>query len=145
MLSDLEKAGIKLWVLTGDKRETAIEIGYSTKVLTPQMHLTEVVDGPQQNVKALVAMELMRHIKIGNLPDYQLAALDESKRFSLKSLLKIFVLLGNWWRRTWLIWRRFYLMSIKRMWLSKEDYLDYSEELDEDVVAEKRRADPRIQ
>lgn len=144
-IANLEKAGIKLWVLTGDKRETAIEIGYSTKVLTPQMHLTEVVDGPQQNVKALVAMELMRHIKIGNLPDYQLAALDENKRFSLKSLLKIFVLLGNWWRRTWLIWRRFYLMSIKRMWLSKEDYLDYSEELDEDVVAEKRRADPRIQ
>ena len=36
-ISKLGKAGIKLWVLTGDKRETAIEIGYS-KVLTPKMH-----------------------------------------------------------------------------------------------------------
>jgi P-type E1-E2 ATPase len=31
-IANLGKAGIKLWVLTGDKRETAIEIGYSTKV-----------------------------------------------------------------------------------------------------------------
>ena len=30
-IANLKKAGIKLWVLTGDKRETAIEIGYSTK------------------------------------------------------------------------------------------------------------------
>ena len=29
----LEKAGIKIWVLTGDKMETAISIGYSTKLL----------------------------------------------------------------------------------------------------------------
>eukprot|EP00536_Pseudo-nitzschia_multiseries_P010237 jgi/Psemu1/242785/estExt_Genewise1.C_3060002 len=43
-IATLEKAGIKLWVLTGDKKETAIEIGYSTKVLTPRMHLTEVAD-----------------------------------------------------------------------------------------------------
>ena len=31
-IATLEDAGIKLWVLTGDKRETAVEIGYSTKV-----------------------------------------------------------------------------------------------------------------
>lgn len=31
-IANLGNAGIKLWVLTGDKRETAIEIGYSTKV-----------------------------------------------------------------------------------------------------------------
>ena len=43
-IATLEKAGIKLWVLTGDKRETAIEIGYSTKVLTPKMHVTEMAD-----------------------------------------------------------------------------------------------------
>ena len=145
VIANLEKAGIKLWVLTGDKRETAIEIGYSTKVLTPKMHLTEVVDGPPQNVKALVAMELMRHIKIGNLPDYQLSTLDETKGFSLKMILKCFVLLGNWLRRTWLAWCRVYLMSLKRLWLSKDDYADYMEDLDEDVLAEKRRADPRVQ
>lgn len=34
-IADLAEAGIKLWVLTGDKMETAINIGYSSKVLRP--------------------------------------------------------------------------------------------------------------
>ena len=29
----IRKAGIKLWVLTGDKIETAINIGYASKLL----------------------------------------------------------------------------------------------------------------
>jgi len=33
----LKQAGIKIWVLTGDKIETAIQIGYSTGLLTDQM------------------------------------------------------------------------------------------------------------
>ena len=35
----LSKAGIKLWVLTGDKQETAINIGYSCQLLRPEMGL----------------------------------------------------------------------------------------------------------
>ncbi len=35
----LSQADIKIWVLTGDKQETAINIGYSTKLLTPQMRV----------------------------------------------------------------------------------------------------------
>ena len=35
----LAQAGIKLWVLTGDKQETAINIGYSCHLLTPEMEL----------------------------------------------------------------------------------------------------------
>ena len=31
----LRHAGIKLWVCTGDKLETAVNIGYSCRVLTP--------------------------------------------------------------------------------------------------------------
>mmetsp|Transcript_23007 Transcript_23007/g.49788 ORF Transcript_23007/g.49788 Transcript_23007/m.49788 type:complete len:1706 (-) Transcript_23007:99-5216(-) len=144
-IANLEKAGIKLWVLTGDKRETAIEIGYSTKVLSPKMHLTEVVDGPAQSVKALVAMELMRHIKIGNLPDYQRVVLEEPKGFSLKSFLNCLALMGNWRRKTWLAWRHFYLMRIKHFWLSRDSLYDHVEDLKEEIEAEKRRADPRIQ
>ena len=34
-ISDLALAGIKLWVLTGDKLETAINIGFSCKLLRP--------------------------------------------------------------------------------------------------------------
>jgi len=77
-IATLEKAGIKLWVLTGDKRETAIEIGYSTHVLTPRMHLTEVADKGSEYVRAQCAMEFMRLVKAGKLPLYQRAAVDQS-------------------------------------------------------------------
>ncbi|ORZ07642.1 hypothetical protein BCR42DRAFT_336388 [Absidia repens] len=35
----LQEAGIKVWVLTGDRQETAINIGYSCKLLTEAMDL----------------------------------------------------------------------------------------------------------
>ena len=35
----LMEAGIKVWVLTGDRQETAINIGYSCKLITPEMNL----------------------------------------------------------------------------------------------------------
>ena len=43
-IRDLGRAGIKIWVLTGDKVETAINIGYACKLLTPSMELIQVVD-----------------------------------------------------------------------------------------------------
>ncbi|OVA13709.1 Phospholipid-transporting P-type ATPase [Macleaya cordata] len=36
-IESLRQAGIKVWVLTGDKQETAISIGLSCKLLTPSM------------------------------------------------------------------------------------------------------------
>jgi phospholipid-transporting ATPase len=36
-IEKLRQAGIKVWVLTGDKQETAISIGYSCKLLTREM------------------------------------------------------------------------------------------------------------
>ncbi|XP_010266737.1 PREDICTED: phospholipid-transporting ATPase 1 [Nelumbo nucifera] len=36
-IESLKQAGIKVWVLTGDKQETAISIGYSCKLLTSRM------------------------------------------------------------------------------------------------------------
>jgi len=32
-IADLMKAGIRIWILTGDKKETAINIGYSCQLL----------------------------------------------------------------------------------------------------------------
>ncbi|KAF9587229.1 hypothetical protein IFM89_039559 [Coptis chinensis] len=40
-IESLRQAGIKVWVLTGDKQETAISIGYSCKLLTGEM--TQIV------------------------------------------------------------------------------------------------------
>jgi phospholipid-transporting ATPase len=44
-ISSLKEAGIKVWVLTGDKIETAINIGYSCKLLDDDME-QYLVDGP---------------------------------------------------------------------------------------------------
>ena len=36
-IADLQRAGIKIWMLTGDKLETAENIGYSCRLLTAEM------------------------------------------------------------------------------------------------------------
>lgn len=41
-IAALLKAGINVWVLTGDKQETAINIGYSCRLLTQGMELLVV-------------------------------------------------------------------------------------------------------
>ena len=38
-ISDLQSAGIKIWMLTGDKLETAENIGYSCKLLNKDMDI----------------------------------------------------------------------------------------------------------
>jgi len=38
-IAELAKSGIKLWVLTGDKTETAINIGFACNLLTTDMEL----------------------------------------------------------------------------------------------------------
>ena len=38
-ISTLMKAGIKIWVLTGDKQETAIEIGKNCKLIQSEMEV----------------------------------------------------------------------------------------------------------
>ena len=41
-ISNLAKANIKLWVLTGDKKETAINIGFACSVLTNEMDILAI-------------------------------------------------------------------------------------------------------
>ncbi|XP_046966409.1 probable phospholipid-transporting ATPase IM isoform X1 [Vanessa cardui] len=44
-IANLSMAGIKIWVLTGDKQETAINIGYSCQLLTDDMAEVFVING----------------------------------------------------------------------------------------------------
>lgn len=41
-IESLRKAGIVIWVLTGDKQETAINISYSCKLFTPDMDIIKL-------------------------------------------------------------------------------------------------------
>ena len=50
-IDSLKKAGIKIWMLTGDKTETAINIGHSTNLISKSSELLIIDD--QQNEKIL--------------------------------------------------------------------------------------------
>jgi P-type E1-E2 ATPase len=43
-LETVRKAGIKVWVLTGDKKETAINISHSCKHFSPKMEHLIITD-----------------------------------------------------------------------------------------------------
>lgn len=49
-ISALHQAGLRLWVLTGDKRETAENIGYSASLLTGQMEVVHVEGSTPEDV-----------------------------------------------------------------------------------------------
>ena len=44
-IANLSAAGIKIWVLTGDKQETAINIGYSCQLLTDEYNEIFTIEG----------------------------------------------------------------------------------------------------
>ncbi|XP_039266166.2 phospholipid-transporting ATPase IB-like isoform X2 [Styela clava] len=58
-ISKLSKAEIKIWVLTGDKQETAINIGYSCHLLTDSMSLVILdkngLDATRQTIRSELA------------------------------------------------------------------------------------------
>ena len=51
-ISKIREAGIRLWVLTGDKVETAINIGFSCQLLDNDMKQLEVTETTFEAVKA---------------------------------------------------------------------------------------------
>ncbi|XP_034386322.1 phospholipid-transporting ATPase IC [Cyclopterus lumpus] len=59
----LQQAGLKVWVLTGDKKETAVNIGYSCKLLDPETRLLEwqelrqILQSPDPEVSFFKAMQ----------------------------------------------------------------------------------------
>ncbi|KAF6036994.1 ATP8A1 [Bugula neritina] len=53
-IASLMKADIKIWVLTGDKQETAINIGYSCRLLTSEMPLVIINATTAEDTKAQI-------------------------------------------------------------------------------------------
>ena len=48
---DIKRAGIQLWVLTGDKVETAINIGYSCQLLHVDMNMFMLTETQPKRVR----------------------------------------------------------------------------------------------
>ncbi|KAJ7076878.1 calcium transporting ATPase [Mycena belliarum] len=91
----LQMAGIKVWVLTGDRQETAINIGMSCRLISESMNLVIVNeenahDTEQFLVKRLSAIKSQR--SSGELEDLALIIDGKSLGFALeKQISKIFL------------------------------------------------------
>ena len=57
-IHSLAQAGIKIWVLTGDRQETAINIGYSCKLITEEMNLIVVNEETHFETKEFLIRKL---------------------------------------------------------------------------------------
>ena len=57
----LRQAGIRVWVLTGDKQETAISIGLSCKLLTADMQKIIINGNSEEECRNLLADAKIRH------------------------------------------------------------------------------------
>ncbi|XP_060530562.1 phospholipid-transporting ATPase VD isoform X2 [Cylas formicarius] len=53
-LSALISAGIVVWVLTGDKPETALNIAYSAKLFSPQMELLKIMARSKESAESTI-------------------------------------------------------------------------------------------
>ncbi|KAJ7621473.1 phospholipid-transporting ATPase 1 [Roridomyces roridus] len=66
----LHRAGIKLWILTGDKLQTAIEIGYSCNLLKQDMDLMILSADSQQQARAQIEAGLNKIASVLGPPSW---------------------------------------------------------------------------
>ncbi|KAF7022367.1 hypothetical protein CFC21_035151 [Triticum aestivum] len=59
-IESLRQAGMKVWILTGDKQETAISIGYSCKLLTNDMTQIVINNNSKESCKKSLGEALAR-------------------------------------------------------------------------------------
>ncbi|CAN8066886.1 unnamed protein product [Agarophyton chilense] len=67
----MREAGVKLWVLTGDKRETAENIGYSANLLDRDMDVVHIKGSSSREVEEQLSRTLDRHILDTESPPLQ--------------------------------------------------------------------------
>ncbi|KAG2228343.1 hypothetical protein INT45_011135 [Circinella minor] len=84
----LAQAGIKIWVLTGDKIETAINIGFACNLLTKDMLLISISGHDEHDTMEQIKKA---QIEVGEKSKYQKCALvidGESLKYALESPVK---------------------------------------------------------
>lgn len=62
-LQDLRKAGIKTWILTGDKVETAISIAHNCKLFTDDMEVLQLVDADLNKDKEIPPKKALSNVR----------------------------------------------------------------------------------
>ena len=61
-IEDFHSAGIKVWMLTGDKMETAENIGFSSKMFNEKMYIFRLQTGNADSTKFRLS-QIRRKIK----------------------------------------------------------------------------------
>lgn len=84
-IATLAEANIKIWVLTGDKVETAINIGYSCHLLTDDMTEVFTIDGESLESVQRAISECKNKIKGGGVVGAPISRM-QSKENSLKDV-----------------------------------------------------------
>ncbi|CAI2181192.1 19540_t:CDS:2 [Funneliformis geosporum] len=93
-IDKLRKAGIRVWMLTGDKRETAINIGYSCSLIK-DYSTTIIIDSNVEDLKSMMKTAL-KDVKNGHAT-HPVAVVDGSTLMKIEinpDLMEIFVDLG---------------------------------------------------
>ena len=54
----MRSAGIVIWVLTGDKLETAINVAYSSKLFSPQMDIIKLTARSKDAAESMITFFL---------------------------------------------------------------------------------------
>jgi len=78
-ISLLLKSNIRVWMLTGDKQETAINIGYSCKLLTPEMNLLVVNVKNKQDANHLLT-KFLRQVVMRDRDNEKMLRRDDTWR-----------------------------------------------------------------
>lgn len=85
-IESLRQAGMRVWVLTGDKQETAISIGYSCKLLTNDMTQIVINNNTMETCKKSIedAVAMMTKLRaIARTAENAVSALGSPRRVSL--------------------------------------------------------------
>lgn len=99
-IATLHQAGIKLWILTGDKLQTAIEIGYSCNLLTNDMEVMIISTDSEAGARAQIEAGLNKIVSmthnVATPPTFAVVIDGESLRYALGDELKgLFLNLGT--------------------------------------------------
>ena len=92
----LHRAGIKLWILTGDKLQTAIEIGYSCNLLTNEMEVMIISASSEAGARAQIEAGLNKIAGTKENVEFAVVIDGDSLRYALQPQLKgLFLTLGT--------------------------------------------------
>ena len=95
-IQTLHKAGIKLWILTGDKVQTAIEIGFSCNLLSNEMEIMILSADSEQETLAQVEASLNKLQSSSHEDKFAVVIDGDTLRFAVEEPIKpLFLSLGT--------------------------------------------------